>query len=173
MTFVDEHVIGRFLQIAPRRVLEMARRGEIPAHPIGHKRKTWRFRLSEIEAYFSAPEARNVGATISAAVPGTQNRWVLPRWGDKKAADIKPLEIEAWFEALTSLPNSKKKTPLAWPSVTKLKSLMSQVFKHAQRHELIPATIGTDGRPSNPVVLARSESHSSYEAVVITPGYVL
>jgi len=36
-----------------------------------------------------------------------------------------------------------------------LKSIMSQVYKHAQRHELILATIGQDGRPTNPVVLAR------------------
>jgi len=45
---------------------------------------------------------------------------------------------------------------------------MSQVFKHAQRHELIPATIDQDGRPTNPVVLARSESGSDYEAVVVS-----
>jgi integrase len=101
------------------------------------------------------------------------DKWVLPRWGDKKAAEIKPLEIEAWFEALTSQPHGKKKTPLAWATVTKLKSIMSQVFKHAQRHELIPATIGNDGRPTNPVVLARSESGSSYEATVVTPEQMI
>jgi len=46
---------------------------------------------------------------------------------------------------------------------------MSQIFKHAQRHELIPATVNQDGRPTNPVVLARSESGSNYEAVVVSP----
>lgn len=97
------------------------------------------------------------------------DKWVLPRWGDRKAAEIKPLEIEAWFEALTSQPQGKKKAPLSWASVAKLKSTMAQVFKHAQRHELIPATIGLDGRPTNPVVLARFESGSDYEAVVVTP----
>ena len=101
------------------------------------------------------------------------DRWVLPRWGDKKAADIKPLEIEAWFEALTSQPYGKKKTPLTWPFVAKLKSIMAQVFKHAQRHELIPAAIDKDGRPTNPVVLARSESGSSYEAVVVIPEQMI
>src|SRR5215469_10539906 len=44
--FVNEHVIARFLEVTPRRVLEMARKGDIPAHPIGHVRKTWRFRMS-------------------------------------------------------------------------------------------------------------------------------
>lgn len=80
--FVDENVIARFLQITPRRVLEMARKEEIPAHPIGHERKTWRFRMSEIDAHFSTPAAKSSGATMSAAVPGTQERkktWVKGR----------------------------------------------------------------------------------------------
>jgi integrase len=101
------------------------------------------------------------------------DRWVLPRWGGKDAADIKPLEIEAWFEALTFLPQGKKNAPLSWGTVAKLKSIMAQVFKHAQRHELIPATIGSDGRPTNPVVLARSESGSSYEARVVNPEQMI
>jgi integrase len=101
------------------------------------------------------------------------DKWVLPRWGDKKAAEIKPLEIEAWFEALTSQPYGKGKSPLTWATVAKLKSIMAQVFKHAQRHELIPATIDNDGRPTNPVVLARTESGSSYEAVVVTPEQMI
>jgi hypothetical protein len=68
--FVDEHVIARFLQVAPRRVLEMARKGELPAHPIGRTRKTWRFRVSEVAAHFS-----NTGhATMPAAVPGATRR---------------------------------------------------------------------------------------------------
>jgi integrase len=99
--------------------------------------------------------------------------WVLPRWGEKKATEIKPLEIEAWFESLTSTPQGKKKKPLTWATVAKVKSIMAQVFKHAQRHELIPATIREDGRPSNPVVLARTESGSSYEAAVVTPEQMM
>jgi hypothetical protein len=62
--FVDELVVARFLQLTPRRVLEMARKNEIPAHPIGHTRKTWRFRMSEIDAHFSMPSAKGPGATI-------------------------------------------------------------------------------------------------------------
>lgn len=81
-----------------------------------------------------------------------------------RAAAIKPLDIESWFEALTS-----PSTGLSWGTITKLKSIMGQIFKHAQRHELIPATVGADGRPTNPVLLARSESKSSYEAIVVTP----
>jgi excisionase family DNA binding protein len=47
--FVDVDTAAEFLVITRRHLLELARAGEIPAHPIGGgRRKTWRFRLSEI-----------------------------------------------------------------------------------------------------------------------------
>jgi hypothetical protein len=47
--FVDAIAAGDFLQLPPRRVLELARRGEIPAYPLGKgKRRVWRFRPSEL-----------------------------------------------------------------------------------------------------------------------------
>jgi hypothetical protein len=47
--FVDADRAGEFLNLTRRRLLEMARSREIPAHPIGlGRRKTWRFRLSEL-----------------------------------------------------------------------------------------------------------------------------
>jgi excisionase family DNA binding protein len=51
--FVAADTAARFLSITRRRVLQMARAGEIPAHPIGRgKRKQWRFRLSELADAF-------------------------------------------------------------------------------------------------------------------------
>lgn len=72
--FVDEHVVAGFLSIESRRVLEMARKRLIPAHPIGRQRKTWRFRLSEIDAHFRIRSDKQGPATIGLAVPGTQER---------------------------------------------------------------------------------------------------
>ena len=47
--FVDPNRAAEFLSITRRRVLEMARSGEIPAHALGEgKRKMWRFRFSEL-----------------------------------------------------------------------------------------------------------------------------
>lgn len=47
--FVDATCAAEFLGIKPRRVLEMARSGQIPAYPLGTgTRRTWRFRLTEI-----------------------------------------------------------------------------------------------------------------------------
>ncbi len=49
--FVDATRAAEFLALRPRRILEMARAGRIPAHPIGDgARKVWRFRLSELAA---------------------------------------------------------------------------------------------------------------------------
>ena len=88
------------------------------------------------------------------------DKWVLPKWGDEKALEIKTLAIEDWFDELTTKPQGKKNKPLEWGTIQKLKSCMSQVYKHAQRHELIPATLDRDGKPTNPVLLARSKTSS-------------
>jgi excisionase family DNA binding protein len=56
--FVDADRAAEFLVITRRHLLEMARAGEIPAHPIGSgKRKTWRFRLSEIADAISTEDS--------------------------------------------------------------------------------------------------------------------
>jgi len=68
--FVAAEVAAEFLCITRRRVLEMARSGEIPAHPIGQgKRKQWRFRLSELEDAFVADEEHR-RRIMKVAVPG-------------------------------------------------------------------------------------------------------
>jgi hypothetical protein len=47
--FVDATRAAEWLGITSRRLLEMARAGQIPAYPLGTgSRKTWRFRLQEI-----------------------------------------------------------------------------------------------------------------------------
>ncbi len=47
--FVDVEKASEFLSLRPRRVMELARTGEIPAYPIGKgRRRRWRFRLSEL-----------------------------------------------------------------------------------------------------------------------------
>ncbi len=47
--FVDAVEAGKFLRLRPRRVLELARRGALPAYPLGDgPRRVWRFRLSEL-----------------------------------------------------------------------------------------------------------------------------
>jgi predicted DNA-binding transcriptional regulator AlpA len=49
--FVDADQAAKFLSLTRRRVLDLARAGKFPGHPIGDgSRRVWRFRLSEIAA---------------------------------------------------------------------------------------------------------------------------
>jgi hypothetical protein len=57
--FVDADTVAAFLALRPRRILELARVGCLPAHPIGlGARRTWRFLLSEVA---TAVERASVG----------------------------------------------------------------------------------------------------------------
>jgi hypothetical protein len=74
--FVDADEAGNFLCLTRRRVLELARAGKLPGHPIGDgARRVWRFRLSEI----AAAVARNVFTSPDDA--GIRNPSVCQRRG--------------------------------------------------------------------------------------------
>jgi hypothetical protein len=76
--FVDALKGAEFLGIRPRRLLEMARAGDIPAHPIGRgRRKTWRFRLSELAEAIAAEKPGSLApkrGIIDAGSPRQPNR---------------------------------------------------------------------------------------------------
>jgi hypothetical protein len=53
--FVDADQAAKFLFLTRRHVLELARAGRLPGHPIGSgARRMWRFRLTELAAAVSA-----------------------------------------------------------------------------------------------------------------------
>jgi hypothetical protein len=48
--YMDASRAAEFLALRPRRVLDMARAGKLPAHALGDgARRVWRFRLSELD----------------------------------------------------------------------------------------------------------------------------
>ena len=54
-SFVDSDEAARFLSLNRRRILELARAGKPPGHPIGGgTRRVWRFRLSELATAISS-----------------------------------------------------------------------------------------------------------------------
>ena len=56
--FVSADAVAEFLNITRRRILELAREGGIPSHPIGSgAKRTWRFRLSEVSDWLSKRRA--------------------------------------------------------------------------------------------------------------------
>ena len=66
--FVDADSIAQYMGISRRQVLTMSRRGELPGHPIGAERRTWRYRISEIAEHFSTVR-KPVRGTTDPAVP--------------------------------------------------------------------------------------------------------
>ncbi len=62
--FVDANKAAEFLNLRPRRLLELAREGSIPAYPIGNgRRRIWRFRLSELASVLDLPPIFSPGIT--------------------------------------------------------------------------------------------------------------
>ena len=65
--FVNAVEAARFLGLRPRRVLELARSGLLPAYPLGNgQRRVWRFRLSELA---SALVSRRVHSARQSPAP--------------------------------------------------------------------------------------------------------
>jgi helix-turn-helix protein len=63
--FVDATKAAEFLNLRPRRLLELAREGSIPGYPIGDgPRRVWRFRLSEIASALGAHAVECSGAAV-------------------------------------------------------------------------------------------------------------
>ena len=53
--FVDGQRAAEFLGLPRKTLLNLARRGSVPAHPIGDGiRHTWRFRLSELASWIES-----------------------------------------------------------------------------------------------------------------------
>jgi excisionase family DNA binding protein len=71
--FVDADEAAQFLSLTRRRVLDLARSGKLPGHPIGDgSRRVWRFRLSELAA-------ANVSQAKSGFTSRERARIVRPR----------------------------------------------------------------------------------------------
>ncbi len=63
--FVDATRAAEHLSVTRRCLLDRARRGEIPAYPLGTgKRKTWRFLKSELEGFMSQSKASSTTSVV-------------------------------------------------------------------------------------------------------------
>ena len=76
--FVDADTVAAFLSIERRQVLEMARRGVIPSHPLKAQgigtHKTWRFRLTEVADAVASARVKTAQSTIMPGSPVSQRR---------------------------------------------------------------------------------------------------
>ena len=96
-------------------------------------------------------------ATIKGYERVLRNR-LLPRWGDRIALGVEPLEVEQWLKAL------KQEEDLANPTLDRMRRVMSLVYRHSQRYGLIPRN-----QESNPLRFVRCKTTSGYEAMILTP----
>jgi integrase len=65
-------------------------------------------------------------------------KWLIPRWGDHRPDQIKSVAVEKWLDSLTHDTAKTKGTPLAAGTKVKIRNIMSAIFRHGMRHELLP-----------------------------------
>ena len=80
--------------------------------------------------------------------------YLIARWGNELAGDIRPLEIQRWMKSLHTV------NGLAWTTVSKIRGIMHRVYKVGILHERVD---------KNPVEHVETRSQTVYKAVVITP----
>jgi integrase len=84
--------------------------------------------------------------------------YLIERFGEQIAEDIKPLEIQKWMKSLN------ESNGLAWTTIAKMRGIMHRIYKIGILHELVT---------KNPVQHVETRSKSSYRAIVITPAHAL
>jgi integrase len=75
--------------------------------------------------------------------------YVLPKWGDVELRKVRTTQVEKWLRNLKGVGKSKEN--LARGSKAKIRSIMSVLFNHAIRHELMP-------QGTNPITLVRQSA---------------
>src|SRR6202008_3776537 len=83
---------------------------------------------------------------------------LLPRWRNRIALSIEPLEMEQWSKDL------KRERGFANPTLDKTRRVMSMIYKHGQRYGLI-----SRNQESNPMRFVRCKTTSGHEAMILTP----
>jgi len=78
------------------------------------------------------------------------DRFVTPKWGGCKISEVKTVAVERWLESLPLAPGSK----------TKIRNIMSAIYSHGIRNELITF---------NPISKVRCSAKRLREPDVITP----
>jgi integrase len=113
-----------------------------------------------LKADFGEDAARPKSETTIPIVEHYVRHYLVPRWKDVIAEDIKPLDIQRWLRSL----NTRTEEPLAWPTIAKIRAIMNRVYKVGLLHELVT---------KNPVAHTECRGKSDYKAIDITPEQTL
>jgi len=111
-----------------------------------------------LKADFGADAVRPKSANTIPIVEHYVRDYLIKRFGENIAEDIKPLEIQKWLKSLNET------NGLAWPTIAKIRGLMLRIYKIGLRHEHVA---------KNPVLHVETRSKSTYRAIIITPAQTL
>jgi len=128
-------------------------------NPATSGRVSFRF-LAEhyLKADFGADAVRPKSANTIPIVEHYVRDYLIKRFGEVAADDIKPLDIQRWLESLNEAGG------LAWTTISKIRGIMLRIYKIGIRHEHVR---------SNPVEYVETSSKSNYQAIIITPAQTL
>src|SRR5258708_3437533 len=108
-----------------------------------------------LRADFGADAVRPKSANTISHVEHVVRAYLVPRFGNEIAEDIKPLDIQRWFKSL------RETGGLAWTTIAKMRGVMSRIYKVGILHEHVA---------KNPVLHVETRSKSAYRAIIITPA---
>lgn len=99
------------------------------------------------------------------------NKHLLPRWDKVLVSDVKTLAIEEWLKSVSV--DTLGEEGQEWDSLTKWRRVMSDIFLHAQKHDLIPEScnpmLKVDVKASSsgyvPIILAPNETYVMLNAL--------
>jgi hypothetical protein len=107
-----------------------------------------------LKADFGADAVRPKSENTTGITEHIVRDYLIARWGEEIAEDIKPLEIQRWLKSLNT------ESRLAWTTIAKMRGVMSRIYKVGILHEQVN---------KNPVMHVESRCKSNYRAIVITP----
>jgi integrase len=95
--------------------------------------------------------------------------YLIAKWGSKIAEEIEPLEIQKWLVSLRTTPIKDAtgriiKDGLAWPTISKLRGTMSEIYETGKLHKKVTANV---------VKGVRTSSKSKYKAIKLAPAQTL
>jgi integrase len=108
-----------------------------------------------LKADFGSDAVRPKSANTIPIVEHYVRDYLVKRFGERIAEDIKPLEIQKWLKSLNEADG------LAWTTVSKIRGLMHRIYKIGILHEHVS---------KNPVLHVETRSKSNYRAIIITPA---
>ena len=111
-----------------------------------------------LKADFGEDAVRPKSDTTIPNVQRYVRKYLVARFGQEIAEDIKPLTIQRWVKSLHT------DRGLAWTTVSKIRGIMLRIYKVGIQHELVT---------KNPAVPVESRSTTNYKAVIVTPAQTL